>query len=194
MKIIRHHWHYIQNDPAVGKFFQNYPIMAFKKNKNLKTYLVRAKIKPPSNSYLSQNSPAIRLELEHQPVSDSLDINPFHRAPDTMTPCPIRSCFLHKYLEKSLRVQSTVTTRSFRVRGNLNCNSNNIIYLIQCKKCKKQYVGQTITSLRHRISQHNNNKQISNSTVEQHFCLPDHIMEVQPIEQISISHTDSPNT
>ena len=39
IKTIRHHWHHIQQDPTIGKFFKNYPIMAFKKNRNLKTHL-----------------------------------------------------------------------------------------------------------------------------------------------------------
>ena len=34
----------------------------------------------------------------------------------------------------------------------LNCNSENVIYLIICKKCKKQYVGSCITRLRTRFN------------------------------------------
>jgi len=98
IRIIRQHWHHIQNNPAVGNLFPNYPIMAFKKNKNL-NYLIRAKLKPPSDQHLSQNSPVIKLQIEHQTISNFPEINLSCRPPDIISPCPIRSCFPHKYLK-----------------------------------------------------------------------------------------------
>ena len=38
----------------------------------------------------------------------------------------------------------------------LDCNSSNIIYLINCKQCDKQYIGQTKRSLRCRTNEHRN--------------------------------------
>ena len=35
-----------------------------------------------------------------------------------------------------------------------NCSTENIIYLISCAKCDREYVGETINSLRSRINQH----------------------------------------
>ena len=190
IQIIRHYWHYIQEDPTVGKFFPQHPMIAFKKNTNLKRSLVRARIKPDNHT----ETPNINLELEHHPITDNPKVDLMYRPKNTITFCPIRSCFLHKYLTKSLRITCSITHRSFRVRGNITCNSKNIIYLLQCKKCKKQYVGQTTTCLRHRISQHINNKSSTNSTVDQHFSTPGHTMLVQPIEQIAMNPTDNPNT
>ena len=37
----------------------------------------------------------------------------------------------------------------------LNCNSTNVIYLITCRKCRLQYVGETAQILRKRIRHHN---------------------------------------
>ena len=34
-----------------------------------------------------------------------------------------------------------VTGKTCNVRGNLSCNSVNVVYLISCKMCKDQYVG-----------------------------------------------------
>ena len=168
--------------------------MAFRKNKNLRNYLVRAKLKTNPHDNHTQNLPDINLQIEHQPPLDNPTIDPFHTPDDFVSFCPIRSCFLHKYLNKSLKIHCTITNRSFRIRGTFNCNSKHIIYLMQCNKCKKQYIGQTSTCLRHRTSQHINNKQSSNSTVDQHFCQPGHSFSVQPIEQIQISSGDSPST
>ena len=136
IKTIRHHWHNLQSNPTVGRFFPNYPIMAFKKNKNLKNYLVRAKLKNYTNHDQSCDIPQIKLPVEHQPPIDLPRVDPTHIPQDSISFCPIRSFFLHKYLNKSLKIHCTVTNRSFRVRGKLNCNSKNVIYLMQCKKCK----------------------------------------------------------
>ena len=35
----------------------------------------------------------------------------------------------------------TDTGKTYKVRGDLTCKSNNVVYLINCKKCKQQYVG-----------------------------------------------------
>ena len=34
----------------------------------------------------------------------------------------------------------TATGKTYKVRGDLNCKSDNVVYLISCKKCKQQYV------------------------------------------------------
>ena len=36
------------------------------------------------------------------------------------------------------------TKRRYKIRQNVNCQSRNVIYLVTCKKCKKQGVGETI--------------------------------------------------
>ena len=163
--------------------------MAFKRNPNLKQHLVCARIKSNDQTLI----PTVNLDLEHHSVTDTPKVDIMNHPKDSITPCPIRRCFLHKYLNK-LRIVCSITKRSFCVIGNITCNSKYIIYLTECSKCKKQYVGQTSTCLRHRISQHVNNKQSTNSTVDQHFTIPGHTMTVQPIEQIVTGHTDDTNT
>ena len=39
---------------------------------------------------------------------------------------------------------SNATSRKYRIRGNLYCNSSNVIYLITCSSCNKQYVGSAV--------------------------------------------------
>ena len=36
----------------------------------------------------------------------------------------------------------------------MTCESKNIIYLIQCEKCKNRYIGESERSLKERISEH----------------------------------------
>ena len=57
-----------------------------------------------------------------------------------------RNCIDCKYLkEKGECFYSYVTKRRYKVRQSANFQSNNVIYLVTCKKCKKQGVGETIT-------------------------------------------------
>ena len=43
---------------------------------------------------------------------------------------------------------STVTGETFQINHELNCANQYLIYLLKCKVCKKQYVGETNDSFR----------------------------------------------
>ena len=40
-----------------------------------------------------------------------------------------------------MKFTSKVTGKTFFIKGDLSCNSKNVIYLITCDKCKDAYVG-----------------------------------------------------
>ena len=48
------------------------------------------------------------------------------------------------FVSGSPSVRSTATGKVFKVRKSMNCNTPNVIYVAECKKCKKQGVGSTI--------------------------------------------------
>ncbi len=50
--------------------------------------------------------------------------------------------------------KSTVTRREYRGPATYTCKTENVIYLITCKKCKKQYVGETYREFHIRMKQH----------------------------------------
>ena len=61
-------------------------------------------------------------------------------------------CRKDKFVSSSThRIHSAVIPHNVT---SLNCNSNNLIYLITCRKCHLQYVGETSQPLRERISSH----------------------------------------
>ena len=43
-KILMKHWHLISDNPKLAQIFSNNPIVAYRKDKSLKDFLVRAKI------------------------------------------------------------------------------------------------------------------------------------------------------
>ena len=82
-----------------------------------------------------------------------------------------RSCIDGKYLkEKDEYFYSYVTERRYKVRQNVNCQSKNVIYLVTCKKCKKQGVGEII-GFKSRMTNYRScikNKKIS-CNIDKHF-------------------------
>ena len=42
----------------------------------------------------------------------------------------------------------------WKIGKQVTCESKNIIYLIQCEKCKNRYIGESERSLKERISEH----------------------------------------
>ena len=56
-----------------------------------------------------------------------------------------KTCDICKnYLITDNKFKCKVTGRFYNVRGNLSCNSSNVIYLISCKNCEDQYIGSAI--------------------------------------------------
>ena len=59
--------------------------------------------------------------------------------------CEGRKCKTCCYLIQSSTFSSNVTGRTYSVNGQgeyMNCGTKNVIYLISCKKCGVQYVGE----------------------------------------------------
>jgi len=65
------------------------------------------------------------------------------------------TCKLHATTTNTFRSSRYNTT--FNLTQNLNCKSTNIIYLITCKQCNIQYVGETSRSLAARFTDHRSN-------------------------------------
>ena len=85
-------------------------------------------------------------------------------------PCNFRFCHTCDDIKECSSVTSNTTKFAFKIRQNLNCYSSNIIYLIECKECEKQYIGQTKRSLRLRTSNHRYDiVNQRNSSVGHHF-------------------------
>ena len=71
------------------------------------------------------------------------------------------------------------TKETREITNYISCHSKNLIYLIQCKKCHCQYIGETKCQLNERFGEHRrsilNHHQLSNPTpVSLHFNQPGH--------------------
>ena len=80
---------------------------------------------------------------------------------------------------------TTSTREKYRIRQSFSCDSQNVIYLITCKKCKKQYVGYTTKTLRERTNHHRSSIFTNqNRYISIHFNFPDHTIEHLSIQAI----------
>ena len=142
------------------EIFGEQPIVAFRRPKNIKNHLVRAKI----NTDRTTN-------------------------PGTFK-CGHGGCRICKdYMPETNIFRSSTTGITYNIHQKLNCNSRNVIYLLTCKTCGIQYVGETSTRFRERMNNHKSaiNNAYDNS-VARHYNSPGHSLrslEMLPIDQNS---------
>ena len=86
--------------------------------------------------------------------------------------CRSPRCKTCSIIQWSSEFKSNVTNKKYTVINNtnemLNCHSQNIIYLITCKGCNIQYVGETVTRLSERMNVHRTSKTGCEHVIEHH--------------------------
>ena len=157
-QIIRKHWGIIESVDEVKQVLGDMPMVAFRRPKNIRDHLVRAKIntnrtKHPGTSKCGHGG--CRICRDHMPETNTFT--------------------------------STVTGITYKIHQKLNCNSKNVIYLLTCKTCGIQYVGETRTRFRERMNNHKSaiNNAYDNS-VARHFNSPGHTL--LSLEMLPIDH------
>ena len=130
------------------------------KHTTLRQALVKAKI-VPTDEQLIDIALSFNLDQHPRTSQDNQTITPLPILKDTqpmIQACNNSKCATCKY---HLTAHSTFicskTKMSYPIRHHFSCKSRNIIYLITCTKCKKQYVGLTTQQLNTRINHHRTN-------------------------------------
>ena len=87
------------------------------------------------------------------------------------TRCTDSKCPRHGKLVCINQIRSRTSGRAYNTRGKSNCNTERVVYSIQCCKCMKQYVRQTCRSLRQRFTKHLQifRQPLVASTLHEHF-------------------------
>ena len=100
-------------------------------------------------------------------------------------------CTHCKYITETDTFSSTTNSSNFNVKTSLTCSSQGVIYLISCKKCQKQYVGQTQKKCSVRMNSHRfdiKHHPDSYTNVSEHFNSSDHSINdfsFMPIDSVS---------
>jgi hypothetical protein len=156
-----------------SKFNKFRLITAYCNSKNLRRKLVRSSLNVSSSRSNSTNSN---------------DITSIQCTNTGMHRCASSRCRACNYITPDDKFKSSFNGRCFKLKYGFTCKSTNIIYLVSCKQCAKQYVGQTGRALAERICDHLSNIRTRKSTpISLHFNLPNHSLSdftITAIEQI----------
>ena len=146
--IVSKHWQILGKSSGTRHLVENTIIFGFRRNKNLSDSLVRASTCTKKNQ------------------SKHIETNPCKR-PKTCRYCP--------KLNRSGKIVSHTHKQTFQCMTNVNCQSENLIYLITCSLCGIQYVGPTKNRILTRFKGHYQDIKTNNdTTVARHFnkCSP----------------------
>lgn len=69
-------------------------------------------------------------------------------------PCNKPRCKVCQHMTTSLIAKSTASNFSVKMNGDYNCDTRNVVYLLECSICGMQYVGETETPFRYRFNNH----------------------------------------
>ena len=106
--------------------------------------------------------------------------------------CNNTKCRYCPLLDKSGSITCKVTGQVFPCMKNITCKSSNLIYCITCRKCGKQYVGQTKRKILQRFQGHFYNVKCANQNdaIGIHFSQENHRgtrdFKIQVLEFISL--------
>ena len=150
-------------DQYLAKVFPEPPLVGFRRQRNLKDHIIRAKVPP-------QAPPYPKREIKGMSKCGKCSICPFIRE------------------GKSIKIQNKP---NWSINKRVDCDSTNIVYLIECniETCKKRYIGETHRRLKDRLADHRGyvTSQVVTQPTGAHFNLPGHSvadLRVTILEQV----------
>jgi hypothetical protein len=91
------------------------------------------------------------------------------------TKCASIRCKACNFIIESKNFTSSTTQKTYSIHEHISCTSKNVVYLITCKLCGLQYVGETGRMLKERINDHLSAIRLQKETpIGIHFNLPLH--------------------
>ena len=149
-------------DPKLKSTFYKPPLVAYKRDTNLRDHLVRAShkhsqnISPPGNHCC--NKPRCKT-------------------------CPFLNTSTHTFKGPS--------GKSFTIKSPFTCQSFNLVYIISCSLCSKLYCGETYRSLDDRFKEHLQAVRLRKDTpVGSHFNSPGHNLFHMTVAAVHQNHSD----
>ena len=99
-----------------------------------------------------------------------------------------------------IKETSYINNSDISIEGRMDCNSKNVIYIIECQKCHIEYIGETQNALKSRLQRHLSDiRTDKNTSVALHFnydCPSDYnlaTLKIYPIETIQVQGSDIKN-
>ena len=124
--MIQRHFKILSSSTRCNSVFQTTPLVAFRRTDNLNDILVRSKLGADKQTNVTKGS--------------------FRCG---------KNCITCRYItdgRTNYTFSATGETRTIYDR--IDCNSKNLIYMIHCLRCNKQYIGETKRRLKDRFNEH----------------------------------------
>ena len=118
-EIANRNWHFLQSKERLARIFQEPPLVAYRRPKNLRDILVSTKLKSKTTRANSTTGSG--------------------------GPCSKPKCSWCSRINETSTFTGTQDGKVFDIFHTVNCQSTRVIYRIECKICKLQYVGQSET-------------------------------------------------
>ena len=136
--------------------------MAYKRPQNIREKLIRSKVPPTPSKRPKREVPGMK---------------------------KCTNCSVCPFVKEGRTVKSKSTNFKMDINKNVDCSTQNIIYLLSCKKCSVQYIGETERMLKERFSEHRTFVNTNNKTKSTglHFNSKGHSvsdMEITIIEKV----------
>jgi hypothetical protein len=128
-KIQGKHWRSMTLiSPYLREVYPQPPLTAYRRQKNIRDFVIRAKVPPPLQKY-----PKRRI--------------------NGMKKCK-KSCVICPFIKEGKVIKSH--NFEWHLNRELDCRTRNIVYMIQCNipQCSKKYIGESERTLKDRISEH----------------------------------------
>ena len=107
---------------------------------------------PPWSLWLGQG-PSADFMLYNNPKAPTIQPITF---PAKNIKCRNQQCGSCPQLSEKSHFSSYQTKHYFTINDIYSCDTTNCIYLLECKLCNKQYIGETHTTIRSRMKHHRN--------------------------------------
>ena len=105
--------------------------------------------------------------------------------------CKKANCRYCPRMNKSKYCTCTYTGYRYATKLRGHCTTRNLVYLITCKNCAKQYVGETKREFKFRMAEHIRDTRVKRETpVSIHFNEPGHSFENMIFQIIQMLPTD----
>ena len=125
--IVNKHWRALTTNPHMATIFPKPPLIAYKRPQTIKDKLIRARVpSPPSRP---------------------------KRVLNGMIKCN-KPCSICPFIKVQKAVKSTSNSKVVDLHKHHTCEDKNICYILECKKCRMQYIGETDRTLKDGYLEH----------------------------------------
>ena len=130
------------------------PRFIAKRHPTLQNILVRSQVTLTDNQLIDMT---LTMSMHRAPTTQpkTATLPPLRPVFNTISPCNHPRCITcrqHLTCSWSFKSNYPRNRTIYHIRHSFTCKSSNLVYLITCIKCKKQYVGCTTRQLNERIT------------------------------------------